>query len=101
MVNEMIDVFDAENAFLLKQDEEFIRGLLAHLQPTFVRLMHNMQIRNPVLEDIKRDYADIFNRCLRVSEVLSRWTGKPVPEEETGFLTVHLEAAFGSSGIQK
>jgi mannitol operon transcriptional antiterminator len=94
MVNEMIDVFDAENAFLLKQDEEFIQGLLAHLQPTFVRLMHNMQIRNPVLEDIKRDYADIFNRCLRVSEVLSRWTGKPVPEEETGFLTVHFGAAL-------
>ncbi|MDD3279523.1 MAG: BglG family transcription antiterminator [Lachnospiraceae bacterium] len=94
LVNEMIDVFDPEKAFLLKQDDEFIQGLLAHLQPTFIRLIHNMQIRNPVLEDIKRDYPDIFRRCLEVSKVLMRWTGEPVPDEETGFLTVHFGAAL-------
>lgn len=32
------DVYDEELAYELKQDEEFIVGLLAHLQPTFVRL---------------------------------------------------------------
>lgn len=94
LVNEMIDVFDKEKAYLLKQDDEFIQGLLAHLQPTFVRLIHDMQIRNPVLDDIKRDYPDIFRRCLAVAAVLERWTGKSVPEAETGFLTVHFGAAL-------
>lgn len=93
LVNEMIDVFDPQNGFLLKQDEEFIQGLLAHLQPTLIRILHDMQIINPVLEDIKRDYPEIFGRCIQVAKVLERWIGKPVPEAETGFLTVHFGAA--------
>lgn len=93
MVNEMIDRFDPERAYLLKQDDEFIQGLLAHLQPTLIRLIHGMQIQNPVLDDIKTNYRDIYEKCLKVSEVLKEKTGKEVPEEETGFLTVHFGAA--------
>lgn len=94
LLNEMIDVFDREKACFIKQDEEFIQGLLAHLQPTMIRLAHGMQIQNPVLEDIKRDYSDIYRRCEKVAEVLGQSVGKKVPEEEIGFLTVHFGAAM-------
>ncbi len=53
LLNDMIDAFDPEKAYWLKQDNEFIQGLLAHLQPTLIRLTHGMQIQNPVLDDIK------------------------------------------------
>lgn len=93
LVNEMINAYDSENAFLIKQDNEFIQGLLAHLQPTFVRLMHDMKIVNPVLNDIKASYKDIFERSKRAAAVLEKWIGKPVPETEIGFLTIHFGAA--------
>ena len=60
LLNEMVDAFDPESAYLLKQDEEFIQGLLAHLRPTLIRLDHGMQIQNPVLDDIKQNYTDIY-----------------------------------------
>ena len=94
LVNEMIDAYDSEKAFLLKQDDEFIQGLLAHLQPTLVRLMHGMQIENPVLMEIQRDYPDMYDRCIKVAEVIENHTGKIVPPEEIGFLTVHFGAAM-------
>lgn len=94
LVNDMIDAFDPGQAYLLKQDDEFIQGLLAHLQPTLIRLIHGMQIQNPVLEDIKINYPDIFARCGKVADVLQENTGKEVPEEEIGFLTVHFGAAM-------
>lgn len=94
LVNDMIDAFDKEKAYFLKQDDEFIQGLLAHLQPTLIRLSHNMGIQNPVLEDIKANYRDIYQKCLRVAEVLERTLDKKVPEEEVGFLTVHFGAAL-------
>lgn len=94
LVNHMIDAFDEKSAFLLKQDEEFIQGLLAHLQPTLIRIMYDMQITNPVLEDIKRDYAEIYAKCEKVSQILENWLGKEVPETETGFLAVHFGAAM-------
>ena len=93
LLNEMIDAFDPVQAYFLKQDEEFIQGLLAHLQPTLIRLTHGMQIQNPVLKEIQENYAEIYKKCLRVAEVLEAKTGCSVPEEETGFLTVHFGAA--------
>lgn len=93
LVNEMINAYDSENAFLFKQDNEFIQGLLAHLQPTFVRLMYNMKIANPVLEEIKASYKETFERSRRAAAVLEKWIGRPVPETEVGFLTIHFGAA--------
>lgn len=94
LVNEMIETFDKEKAYRLKQDDEFIQGLLAHLQPTVIRLMHGMYIQNPVLEDIQGLYPDIYEKCRRVAGLLEELVGKPVPEEEIGFLTVHFGAAL-------
>ena len=94
LVNDMIDAYDSEKAYLLKQDDEFIQGLLAHLQPTLIRLMHGMQIENPVLMEIKRDYPDMYDRCIKVAGVIEAGTGKSVPPEEIGFLTVHFGAAM-------
>lgn len=93
LINEMVDAFDAERGYLLKQDDEFIQGLLAHLQPTLVRLMNDMQIGNPILADIRENYPEIYGRCECVAKVLEENTGKAVPPEEIGYLTVHFGAA--------
>lgn len=94
LVNDMIDAYDPKQAYLMKQDDGFIQGLLAHLQPTLIRLVYDMQIQNPVLDDIKDSYPDIYRRCEQVAEVLKEFTGKEVPEQEIGFLTVHFGAAM-------
>ena len=94
LVNAMIDAYDRDIAYLLRQDDEFIQGLLAHLQPTLIRLIHGMQIQNPVLLDIQKNYPDIYEKCEKVAKVLENYTDKKVPEEEIGFLTVHFGAAI-------
>lgn len=94
LINAMINAFDAERAYLLKQDEEFIQGLLAHLQPTLIRLIHGMQIQNPVLEDIQKDYPELYQQCENVARILEEYTSKKVPPEEIGYLTVHFGAAL-------
>lgn len=93
-VNEMIDCYDSELSYLLKQDEEFVvQGLIAHLKPTLVRLANGMKIQNPLLDQIKQDYSAIFKRCGKVAEVIERRYGYPVPEPEIGFLAIHFGAA--------
>lgn len=93
LVNEMINAYDMENAFLIKQDNDFIQGLLAHLQPTFIRLVYDMKISNPVLDEIRTAYPEIFERSRRAATVLESWLKKEVPEEEIGFLAIHFGAA--------
>lgn len=94
MMNDMIYAFDNEKEYQLKQDEEFIQGLLAHLQPTIVRLSYNMKIHNPILQEIKQEYPEIFDRCKIVANVMSKHLSTEIPEEEIGFLSVHFGAAL-------
>lgn len=93
IVNEMIDAFDSKNAWIYKQDNEFLQGLLAHLQPTIIRLMYRMKINNPVLDQIKQEYADVYKQCIQVSKVLEKHLNIKVPDEEIGFLAIHFGAA--------
>lgn len=94
LVNDMIYAFDADKAYMLKQDDEFLQGILAHLQPTIVRLAYNMKIHNPILKEIKSQYTDIFDRCKNVALVIQDYLGLVVPEEEIAFITVHFGAAL-------
>lgn len=93
LVNDMINAYDEKEAFYLKQDNEFIQGLLAHLQPTFVRLEHGMRINNPILSEIKKEFPLVFDKCTHVAQVLQQWTGHSVPQEEVGYLAIHFGAA--------
>jgi mannitol/fructose-specific phosphotransferase system IIA component (Ntr-type) len=93
IVDRMIDVFDSEIAYELKLDEEFIHGLLVHLEPTFIRLKNKMNIYNPILKDIKEEYPEIFAKCKKTARVITEKTGFPVNEEEIGYLTMHFGAA--------
>lgn len=93
IIYEMIDAYDPIIAYELRQDEDFIIGLLAHLQPTFVRLRNGMAISNPLLDQIKADYADEYSKCENVAKVLEQKLGQPLPEPEIGYLTIHFGAA--------
>lgn len=92
-VNEMIEAYDENLAYTLKQDEEFVSGFLAHLQPTLIRLKNHMGIRNPLLKQIKENYSEIYQKCEKVAAVLEEHLQIPVPEEEIGFMAIHFGAA--------
>ena len=93
LVYEMIEAYDPDISYILEQDNAFIDGLIAHMQPTLVRLTNGLAIRNPLLEQIKSDYPDIFKKCKKVTAMLEEKLNLKVPESETGFLAVHFGAA--------
>ena len=96
LINKMIDAYDQKISFELKQDDHFINGLLTHLQPTLIRIVNDMAITNPLLDQIKKQYPLEFEKCLKVGQVLEDFTHKKVPLDEIGFLTMH----FGSANIR-
>lgn len=101
LVDHMIDAFDAASACELKCDEEFIHGLLMHLEPTLIRLENDMNIYNPLLDEIKSEYAEVFKRCEKAAEVMENVTGKKVPESEIGYLAMHFGAALVRASDRK
>lgn len=94
LVHGIIVAYDENLASILETDEEFVNGLAVHLRPTLVRLRNHMPIENPHLEEMKRDYPEIFQRCLYVARYMKAVTGLQIPEPEVGFLTIHFGAAL-------
>ena len=94
LIDKLIDAFDPEYAYDLKSDEEFVRGLLVHLRPTLVRLQNNMNIINPLLNEVKAEYRSVFDRMAAAVNVITEETGLVLNEDEIGFLTVHFGAGM-------
>lgn len=76
----------------LSADRTLYEDLVVHLKPALYRLEHGMGVSNPLLEQIKRDYAELF---AIVAEGAKQLFGNvPMPEEEIGYLVLHFAAAL-------
>lgn len=93
MIYRMIDRFDPELAQELKMDEVLLSGLITHLDPTLIRLKHNMVIQNNMLEQIRTMYPDIFEKSKNAAQVIRESYGFTVPDAEIGYLATHFGAA--------
>lgn len=87
-----------EDAFNVSfhEDTALVQGLLTHIEPALFRIKKNMNIRNPLLEEIKERYHTLF--LVLESAVKEVFTEFEVPEAEIGYLVMHIGAALERMG---
>jgi len=78
----------------LKQDKQLFNGLLQHLRPAIYRLIHHIEIKNPLIEEIKASYKGIFNQVKNSVNFIEEKYLKEFSDEEVGYLTLHFQAAI-------
>ena len=94
MIYEMANAFDPAAAYELKDDADFMEGMIAHLQPTITRLIHRIPIKNPLLAQTKQAYPEVFEKAKDAAKVMERVLSCRMPEDEVGFLTLHFGGAM-------
>jgi mannitol operon transcriptional antiterminator len=94
IVKEMIKVAEKELGYILEYNEKLLLDLVAHLIPTISRLKMNLNIRNPLLEEIKSNYPRIFEISRKSSKILEEYIDVNIPESEIGYIAMHLGAAI-------
>lgn len=77
----------------LRHVPEVVRGLAIHLVAAISRLRLGLEIRNPLLAQIKEEYPDLFAISARACRVLGEHLRCQVPEAEVGYIAMHLGAA--------
>ncbi|WP_368646208.1 transcription antiterminator [Alkalibacterium putridalgicola] len=66
-------------------------SLAKHIKPMINRLNHGISMKNNLLEQIKLEYTEIFNKVSEVSVLVSKNFHLPdINEDETGFLTLYF-----------
>ena len=93
IINAMIDVMDPDFARELRYEDDFIRGLMVHLEPALYRMKNDMTISNPLLAEIKSEYPEIYADCMRAAQVITEKTGLVPGDAEVGYLAMHFGAA--------
>ncbi len=93
----MISIMEQELKLELSSDDMLAANLTTHLSSAVKRIELGMAVRNPLLQQVKDDYPDIFEATRRASRYLEQQLGKPIPEEEIGYLAMH----FGTAMLNK
>ncbi len=93
IIDAMIDVLDPDLARELRYEDDFIRGLMVHLEPALYRMKNDMTISNPLLAEIKQEYPEVYADCERAAQVITEKTGLVPGEAEIGYLAMHFGAA--------
>ncbi|SHI08002.1 BglG family transcription antiterminator [Clostridium grantii] len=94
IANKIIRKAEDLSGYKLKSDKNLLVGLVSHLQPTITRLNMNMDIRNPLLNNIKEKYSEYFEISKQSLAFLQKELSKEIPDSEIGFITMHLGSAI-------
>lgn len=94
LLNSIIDKLSNKLQIDLHQEEHLFEGLIKHLRPLIYRLKHNLDIKNPVIDQIKKDYYELFNLVKEALGVLESYTHNSLSDEEIGYVTMHFAAAL-------
>jgi len=98
---ELANRFEAITGARLKDRENVVNNMYMHLQPAFFRLKYGIPVVNPVIDQIKRDYSEIFSICRLVLEPFSDYVDCFIPDDEIGYITIHFLAMLDTTEPNK
>jgi len=94
---EIIKIAEIETGKFLGNNENLLNGLVNHLGTAITRLKMNLDIRNPLLEEIKANYTELMRISTKCVLVVENHIGIKMPEAEIAFIAMHLGAAIENS----
>lgn len=94
IADKLIRIAENHTGILIGTENAFYDALLRHLIPTISRLNLHMEIRNPMLDDIKKHYAPLYELAKLGVSAMEEELGVPVPDSEIGYIAIHLGVAL-------
>lgn len=94
LIQRILRTLKEELSIDLLQDQELITSLGLHLKPAINRFRYQMNIRNPLLEDIKVNYPLAFEAGIIAAIVINQVLSVDIDENEVGYIALHIGAAI-------
>lgn len=74
-------------------------SIIDHISSALTRYEKGIQLKNPMVWDIKKLYAQEYNIGLELLEIIKVETGIELPTDEAGFLSLHIVNAQLEAGM--
>ena len=82
-------------------DEQLIIGLSQHFNPALYRINMGLQIKNPIVEQIREYYGDLFKAIDYGCKIVFSKYNIIMPKDEIGYLTMHIGASIERNNAVK
>lgn len=90
-------ITEVENDFNIEiiNKQKLSKDIYNHLVPAISRMSMKLNIRNPLLKNIKEQYSEIYHSCENACEILKKITKiDKIPESEVAYIAMHIAAAI-------
>lgn len=94
LTEDIIKAIEEKYMLGIQHDKELFVALSLHLRPTLNRYRYGMNIRNPMLDEIKANYPVAFEAGILAGTILEKKIGIAINENEIGYLALHISAAM-------
>lgn len=100
LVEEFIEEISKEIDVDLNKDSQLRNNLSQHFSESVNILNLGLKIINPLLEEIKEHDKELFKKVSNVSKLIFSRHNLTLPEDEIGYITMHLEVAIRKYEIE-
>ena len=87
----IISLVSQESGINFYEDILLYEHLASHINTTLNQIKNNVNIKNPILEDIKGKYYFLFNIVL---DVIKNNIYKDITEDEVGYITLYFQVSL-------
>ena len=78
----------------LSDDQQLRRSLAEHLRRLRVRLRYGLPVSNPLEQEVRERYPDVYQVALEIAAEVAPLGDEPIPADEIGFLTMYLAGSL-------
>lgn len=94
---QLMQFVEAKTKIPFSRKEEMLQeGLYKHLVGLINRVKSDIQIVNPLKENIKNNYGNIYSAIHQFTPSIEQVTGKQITEDEVAFLTIHFSTSVSA-----
>ena len=86
-----------DDIYNFSSDFQLIEGLITHLMTLQVRLESRITLNNPLVDEIKRNYSDIFFMTREILANMDMFLEWSISDDEVAYVSLHFLAAMERS----
>ncbi|MDR3541456.1 MAG: PRD domain-containing protein [Desulfosporosinus sp.] len=75
-------------------DDSLLKGLIQHINPALYRLTMGLEVRNPIINEIRHYYEQLYNAVSYACRHVFSKYNLMIPTNEVGYITMHIGAAL-------
>lgn len=93
-VREIVSITGKRLNVAILCDNQLMSGLMQHINPALYRLTMGLEVRNPIIDDIKEYYKELYEAVDYACRLVFSKYNLLIPANELGYVTMHIGAAI-------